>query len=466
MSSICVVGAGYVGLVTAACFAKLGHDVTCVDVNAGRVAAINQDRLPVREPHLDALWRRSRRQERLRGTTEYAAAVPGRGFIFICVDTPAGSDGSADLRSVVDAAVSIAGHLGPDERPVVALKSTVPVGTAELVAGILAGRRPLGAVPPVVSNPEFLREGQAVADFLRPARVVIGAGDAVAAQAVADLYAPLGRPAVFCDNRTAELIKYASNAFLATKVSFVNELAELCESYGVDVTDVARAIGMDPRIGRPYLDAGLGWGGSCLPKDLAALVSMAAARGVASPLLSAVVDVNRRQPQRVVQRLRRLLGSLEGRTVAVWGLTFKPDCNDLRGSQALALIRLLEEEGCRVRAYDPAAMEAAAPLLPGVALTADPYEAASGSDAVVLATAWPEFAAVDFGRLAGLVRRPVIIDGRNSLPAGEVLRAGFTYVGMGRHAEAVRPAHDAGRGAAVAEPPFLATPGRSGGRVS
>ncbi|HEY8491269.1 MAG TPA: UDP-glucose/GDP-mannose dehydrogenase family protein [Dehalococcoidia bacterium] len=465
MSNICVVGAGYVGLVTAGCFARLGHQVTCVDVNPQRVEDVNRDRLPVREPHLDALWRRSRRQGRLRATTDYARAVPGAAFIFVCVDTPAGGDGRADLRRVVEAAGSIAAHLPAGAAPVVALKSTVPVGTAELVRDVLAACRPAGPVPPVVSNPEFLREGHAVSDFLRPARVVVGAADEAAARAVAALYEPLRRPVLFCDNRTAELIKYASNAFLATKVSFINEIAELCESYGVDVTDVARAIGMDARIGGAYLDAGLGWGGSCLPKDLAALVAMAGAREVASPLLSAVVEVNRRQPQRVVQRLRDLLGSLDGRTVAVWGLTFKPDCNDLRGSQALALIRLLEEQGCRVRAYDPAGMPAAAPLLPGVALAPDAYEAAAGADAVVLATAWAEFRSLDFVRVAGLVRRPLLIDGRNCLPVEAVLGAGFTYIGMGRHAEPVRPV-EVGVPPELRELAFPAAPSRPGRRLS
>ena len=432
MSRICIVGAGYVGLVSAASFAKLGHDVTCLEVDAGKVASIRRSQLPIKEPHLRPLWQHYQRTATLRVTSDYEEAVPGSDFIFLCVGTPSGRNGTVDLRAVVGAAAGVIEQLRAADRPIIAIKSTVPVGTAELVEAIVAGQRRRDRAPQVVSVPEFLREGHAVDDFLQPSRVVIGARDGEAARRVAELFGGLDCPVVFCDSRTAELIKYTSNAFLATKISFINEIAELCESYDVDVAKVAEAVGMDPRIGDAYLGAGLGWGGSCLPKDLAALVRMASVQGVSNGLLSSVGRVNKRQPRLIVDKLRRLLGSLDGVTIAVWGLTFKPDCDDIRESPALSLIRLLLKQGCTVRAYDPVAMGPVSSLFPKVSYGADPYEAAAGSDAIVLATAWREFQTLDFRRLRRLVRRPVLLDGRNSLPVEEAAKAGFTLVGVGR----------------------------------
>jgi len=432
MSRIAVVGAGYVGLVTAAALAKLGHDVTCVDVDLEKVASIKANRLPIEEPDLRPLWRHYQRRSTLRMTSDYMQGVRGSDFVFLCVGTPPGRNGSVNLLHLVSATAATMEALAPEEHPILVIKSTVPVGTAELVTAILAQFRPPAERPPVVSNPEFLREGHALEDFLRPTRVIIGSADEAAAQRVAELYAPLNAPVVFCGSRTAELIKYASNAFLATKISFINEFAELSESVDVDVTRVAEVLGLDPDVGPDYLGAGLGWGGSCLPKDLAALIRMAGVHEVSNRLLTAVQKVNDRQPRLVVSKLRRLLGHLDGRTVAVWGLAFKPDCNDTRESPALALIRLLQRQGCRVNSYDPMVALPAPKRRSSLTACSDPYAAAAGADAIVVATAWREFQAVDFQRLRQLVRHPIVVDGRNCLPIEEAEKAGFIYVGVGR----------------------------------
>jgi len=449
MNKIAVVGAGYVGLVTAAALAKLGHDVTCVDVDLQKVKAIKANRLPIEEPDLKPLWRRYQRRSTLRMTADYAEAVRDSDFVFLCVGTPPGRNGSVNLLHLISATAATMESLTPEERPILVIKSTVPVGTAELVTAILAQFRPPADRPSVVSNPEFLREGHALEDFLRPTRVLIGSADESAARRVAELYAPLDTPIVFCNSRTAELIKYASNAFLATKISFINEFAELSESFGVDVTRVAEVLGLDPDVGPDYLGAGLGWGGSCLPKDLAALTRMAAVHEVSNRLLTAVQKVNDRQPRLVVSKLRRLLGHLDGRTVAVWGLAFKPDCDDTRDSPALALIKLLQRQGCRVNAYDPVVALTVPSRRSSLTVCSDPYAAAAGADAIVLATAWREFQAVDFQRLRRLVRNPLVVDGRNCLPIDEVEKAGFTYAGVGR----------SGSARASATPSTLASPG-------
>ncbi len=429
---ISVVGAGYVGLTAAACLAKLGHDVICLDVDLQKVADIKANRLPIKEPHLNALWRHYQRRSTLRVTADYAEAVRGRDFIFFCVGTPAGRNGSVNLRYLHSAVSGTMESLGPEERPVFVMKSTVPMGTAEQITALAQRYRPHGELPAVVSNPEYLREGQTVQDFLKPPCVVIGSADEAAANQVAELYAPLKAPIVFCSSRSAELAKYASNAFLAMKISFINEIAELCESYSVDVTKVSEVLGMDPRIRRAYLGAGLGWGGSCFPKDLAALTRMAAAQDVPGRLVAAVRRVNDRQPRLVIAKLRRLLGSLSGRPVAVWGLAFKPNCDDTRDSPALKLIQLLQRQGCRVKAYDPVAILPPGGRYSSVTVCADAYEAASRVDAVVVATAWPEFRGLDFRRLRRLVRQPLLVDARNCLALEEVEKAGFTYLSLGR----------------------------------
>ncbi len=429
--AITVVGGGYVGLITSACFTRLGHQVYCLEIDHARAEALQDDRLPIKEPGLAEIWERGRASGLLNVTRSYREAMKNSGFVFLAVGTPAKANGSVDLRQVISAIRSAATNSDEGEAPVIVLKSTVPPGTAELVAEVWREYRP-DDEPRVVSNPEFLREGQAVFDFMRPARIVVGAAERETAELVGALYEKLRRPVIYTSSRAAEMIKYASNAFLCTKVSFINELAALCEEIGVDVVDVGEALGMDPRIGSSYLDAGLGWGGSCLPKDIGGLIWSASRMGVHTPVLSAAVKINKRQVRLAAARLESLIGDLNGKTIAVWGLAFKPNCDDIRESPALALVRQLAEYGSNVRAYDPVAMDEAAKLFPEVEYCAGPYEAAAGADAIVLATAWSQFGSLDFDRLRELVRRPLILDGRNFLAGEAATDAGFIYVGIGR----------------------------------
>jgi UDPglucose 6-dehydrogenase len=431
MNAITVIGGGYVGLIASAGFARLGHDVFCLEIDRERADALREDRLPIKEPGLIELWERGRESGRLQVTDSYRKAIRESAFVFLAVGTPSKSNGSVDMRQVVSAVRSTARYAREDALPTIVLKSTVPPGTAELAADVWREHRD-GEELRVVSNPEFLREGQAVFDFMRPNRIVIGSDDREVAEAVGALYEGLHRPIVYTSNRAAEMIKYASNAFLCTKVSFINELAALCEEIGVDVRQVSDALGMDPRIGNSYLEAGLGWGGSCLPKDIGGLIWSASRLGVHTPVLSSAVKINKRQIRLVAARLESLIGDLTGKTIAVWGLAFKPNCDDIRESPALALIRLLGQYGCRVRAYDPLAMEETSRLFPDVEYCAGPYEAATGADAIVLATAWSHFQSQDFERLRALVKRPLIIDGRNALDGEAATNAGFIYAGIGR----------------------------------
>jgi len=433
MARICVVGAGHVGLVTAGCLAELGHDVTCIEIDPGRVDAVRKNMLPVAEPQLDDLWEIHQRTSRLQITGWSRGLVAGQQFIFLCVDTPSAGDGSPDVTDLFDAAESIRHGLAIDDAPDIVIKSTVPVGTGSQLETFLNHGRSNSSFMRVVSNPEFLREGHGVQDYLSPSRVVIGSADEAASLRVAHLYEPLDCPKILCDSRTAELIKYASNAFLATKVSFINEIALLCEGYGASVDEVARGVGMDPRIGSEYLSAGLGWGGHCLPKDMRALLWMARERHLPSPLLAAVHDVNERQPKVMLSKLETVLGNIEGATIAVWGITYKPDCADVRSSRSVEFLKLLVERGCRVRVYDPAA-DPASVALDDALVCEDPYQAADGADAVVLTTAWKEFAAVDFARLRRLMRRAFLVDARNALNPDTLGAAGFIYVGVGRGA--------------------------------
>lgn len=422
------------GLVASACFANLGHRVTTVECDAGKVECIRAHRLPIREPGLAELWERHQSAGRLRITSDYEEAIRGCQFVFIAVGTPPRPDGSVDLDQVFEAARGVARSLrrNGSTAPLVVLKSTVPVGTAEAVSQLLEEHTEGGQAPAVVSNPEFLQEGRAVEDFLNPARVIIGSRSEAAAQAVAALYEPLERPIVLCDSRTAEMIKYVSNAFLATKISFINEVASLAERLGVDIVQVSQAVGMDERIGSAYLGTGLGWGGSCLPKDLKALLRSADELRVNAPLLRSVLAVNQRQPASILFRLESLLGDLSGRAVAVWGLTFKPDCDDVRDSPAIELARLLASRGADVRAYDPVGMEASRKILAGVEYCPDALRAASGCDAVILATAWRDFAEVNLDQLAAVMRGRVFVDARNVMRSDDVVRRGFTYVSVGR----------------------------------
>ena len=431
MSNICVIGTGYVGLVTGICFADLGNHVVCLDVDQKRIDGLKNNIMPIYEPGLEQLTIQNVQAGRLSFTTDYHEALEGMEFAFIAVGTPSGVEGEADLQYVRAAAESIAENINT---PVVVVnKSTVPVGTGDWVADVIRKKRagkPLDFK--VVSNPEFLREGSAINDFMSPDRVVLGSMDKGAAQQVARLYSSLRCPILITDLRTAEMIKYASNAFLATRISFINEIANMCEEMGADVREVAQGMGLDKRIGHAFLDAGLGWGGSCFPKDVKALAHMAVLNGTHPQLLQAVMEINRNQRRRAVLKLRKALGGLNEKVVGVLGLSFKPNTDDVRDAPALEVIRLLENEGATVKVYDPQAMEVAAPYIKKAIFCDDPYCAVTDVDALVLATEWNEFKQLDFPRIRSLMRNPVILDGRN-LWDGEALRAmGFTYFGIGR----------------------------------
>ena len=431
MSKLCVVGTGYVGLVTGACFADLGNEVTCLDVDEERISKLNQCVMPIYEPGLEQLVSQNAKARRLHFTTDYAAALKDAEIIFIAVGTPSGVDGEADLQYVRQAAENIADLV--DHAVIIVNKSTVPVGTGDWVADIIKKRR--GGRPlefSVVSNPEFLREGSAIQDFMYPDRVVLGSLDENAAAKVAELYSPLRTTVLITDLRTAEMIKYASNAFLATRISFINEIANMCEELGADVRMVARGMGMDKRIGSAFLDAGLGWGGSCFPKDVKALAHMAVLHGTHPQLLQAVMEINRNQRRRVVVRLRKALGGLNDRVIGVLGLSFKPNTDDIREAPALEVIHLLENEGAIVKAYDPQAMKNAAAVLPRVQLCKGPYEVADGADALILATEWNEFKQLDFEKIYSLMRTPILLDGRNQWDDVRLRAMGFTYFGIGR----------------------------------
>lgn len=433
MTPICVVGGGgYVGLGYAVALAELGHHVVGLDIDATRVERLNRGDSPIYEAGLPEMLRRNLDEDRLRFTTDYADAVPGSDVVFLCTGTPSLSDGEADLRQVRAAAASIGTHLQPGTSTIIVNKSTMPVGTAELVVGIVAEHAPREARFAVISNPEFLREGRVLHDILHPDRVVLGGDSDQALETVAALYEPLGAPIMRTDHRSAELIKYAANAFLATKISFINDIARLCERLGADVMVVAEGIGADERIGPRFLHAGIGFGGSCFPKDVGALTRMAEGAGLHPGLLRSVLEINREAQRRFVTRADELLGGLDGREIGVWGLSFKEGTDDLRDSPAVEVVEMLVERGAAVRAHDPAALANAASRLPGIMLRGDPYEAATGADAVALCTPWPEYAAIDFGRLKRVMRGDLLLDGRNMLDATTVEAAGLRYVGIGR----------------------------------
>ena len=430
MAHVTIIGAGYVGLVTAVCFAEEGHRVTCVEAAEERVSALRQGALPIQEPRLDELWNRHLSSGSLEITGDYGEGLRGSDFVFICVGSPSLPDGRADLGEVLAAARGIA--FFAEGSPIAVLKSTVPVGTAARVAEVLNAERSNGEWIRVVSNPEFLREGEAVDDFMHPDRLILGASDQEAAAAVASLYRSVACPVLVCDNATAEMVKYASNAFLATKISFINEIVSLCEPMGVDVRRVAQGMGMDHRIGPHLLEAGLGWGGSCLPKDTKALVAMAEDARLTAPLLSGVMAVNSGLPRQATDRLKALLGRLAHRTVTVWGLTFKPGTDDLRESPSLALLELLVSEECDVRAYDPMVSRDGPTPVSGVTYCGDPYEASRGADAIVLATAWKEFLSLDMSRVLEGMKGRVFFDGRNAFADQNLCELGFLYLGIGR----------------------------------
>ncbi len=433
MSKICVIGTGYVGLVTGTCFADLGNDVVCMDVDNNRIERLKEGKMPIYEPGLEQLVLQNVRAGRLTFTTDYDVALKDAEIAFIAVGTPSGEEGEADLQFVRSAAETIADRV--NHSIVVVNKSTVPVGTGDWVADIIKKRNGNDGLEfIVVSNPEFLREGSAIIDFMNPDRVVLGSTDRNAAAKVAQLYITLRCPILITDLRTAEMIKYASNAFLATRISFINEIANMCEELGADVREVAVGMGYDKRIGNAFLDAGLGWGGSCFPKDVKALAHMAVLRGTHPQLLQAVMEINRNQRRRVVYKLRRALGRLDEKVIGILGLSFKPNTDDIRDAPALEVIHLLQNEGAVIRAYDPQAMDNARQVLQRVTLCKNPYEVAEGADAIVLATEWNEFKQIDFDRLRNLMRQPIIMDGRNAWDPDHLRSIGFTYFGVGRGA--------------------------------
>ena len=432
MREICVIGVGYVGLVTGACLADLGNHVVCLNRDREKCDDLKRGILPIYEPGLEEIVQRNNEAGRLHFTTSYDEAMEHATFVFIAVGTPSGDSGEADLASVEAAATDVARRI---HQPVIIInKSTVPIGTGDWMADTVRQHMPDGDIPfSVVSNPEFLREGSAVYDWMNPDRVVLGSTDRDAAERVAELYYPLHAETIITDLRTAEMIKYASNAFLATKISFINEMANVCEVLGADVKEVARGMGTDHRISPHFLGAGIGWGGSCFPKDVKALAHMAATHGTHPQMLRAVMAINYDQRKRFVTKLRDVLGGLRGKTVGVLGLSFKPDTDDMRDAPSVEIINLLRYEGAEVRAYDPVATDNARRIL-GDAVTycQDPYQVAQGADALLLVAEWNEFKQLNMERVKALMRQPVLLDGRNIYDPQRMRNLGFTYRGVGR----------------------------------
>jgi UDPglucose 6-dehydrogenase len=429
--NICVVGTGYVGLVTGAVFADLGNDVMCVDNDRAKIASLQARRMPIYEPGLEEMVSRNVEDGRLSFTTDLASGVRHSDVIFIAVGTPPRDSGATDLSQVEAVAAEIARAM--DRYKVVVNKSTVPVGTGEFVREVITRHQPKPIEFDVVSNPEFLREGSAIEDTLRPDRIVIGAPTQQVAMTLVELYAPLERPMIITDLPSAEVIKYASNAFLAAKIAFINAIANICEAAGADVSQVMKGMGLDSRIGTQFLQPGLGYGGSCFPKDVDSLIHTAARLGYDFKLLRSVVEINKERAQHLVDMMQKTLGPLDDRTIAVLGLAFKPNTDDMREAKSLEVIRLLTAAGAQVRTYDPVAMDNARPLVPdGVVFSDSAYDAADGADAIALLTEWNEFKFLNLERLRKLLRRPMIFDGRNLYEPERMRRLGFEYYSIGR----------------------------------
>jgi UDPglucose 6-dehydrogenase len=449
MRRIAVIGAGYVGLVTAACLSELGNDVVCADSDAAKIDRLASGVLPFYEPSLGEIVTRNASAGRLSFTTETADAVRAGSIIFIAVGTPMGAGGQADLSYVCEAAREVGAALhGPQ---IVVSKSTVPVESGSRIASIVRESSSSGAPVRFVSNPEFLREGSAVADFLRPDRIVIGTSDSEAVAVMRELYAPLNAPFVVTDIRTAEMIKYAANAFLAVKIGFANEVANICERVGAEAPEVMTGIGLDARIGARFLNPGLGWGGSCFGKDVQSLLHTAREYGYQSRLLEAALEVNRAQRQLAIQKLQEKLYILKGRTIALLGLAFKPETDDLRDAPSLQIAERLLQMGARVKVYDPIAMQACREIHPALRVQyCESAEAAvQDADALVLVTEWKQFARLDLRGLAQRMARAILVDGRNQFDPETARRAGFDYCGIGRpqraarHNDAREPVHSA-----------------------
>jgi UDPglucose 6-dehydrogenase len=431
MRNIAVAGTGYVGLSTGTCFADMGNNVTCIDISEEKIAMLQRGESPIYEPGLNEMIVRNMKAGRLHFTTSYEEALKDAEFIFICVGTPSGVDGEADLQYVRMAAESVARTM--THSLIVINKSTVPVGTGDWVADIIRRSQPEPIDFAVVSCPEFTREGSAIYDFMNPDRVVVGSRSPEAAEKVAQLHLPLRTRIIMTDLRTAEMIKYASNAFLATKISFINEIAVICEKLGADVQEVAEGMGYDRRIGAQFLNAGLGYGGSCFPKDVKALEHMALVHGSHPALLRAVIDINRDMRRWAVYNLRELLGGkLDGKRIGLMGLAFKPNTDDIREAPALEIAHMLRNEGALVSGYDPVAMNNVARIDKHIRLTEDAYDLADGADALLVCTEWNEFKQLDLSRLRDVMARPIVVDGRNIYEPERMETFGFTYRGVGR----------------------------------
>jgi len=430
MSAIAVVGTGYVGLTSAACFAELGHDVTGVDIDEAKVAILKEGRPTIYEPGLQEIMSRGIAAGRLRFTTSYDQAIAEADFVFLAVGTPMGRRGEADLIFIKQASKSIAAAMR--KTLTIVNKSTVPIGTGNIVARIV-GENLQSEIPfQVVSNPEFLREGSAIQDFMHPDRLVFGSHHLPAAQGVAALYSKLDTKILITDLHSAEMIKYASNAFLATRISFINEIARICERVDADVKVVSEGMGMDRRIGPLFLDAGIGYGGSCFPKDVKALARMAETLGYHPELLDAVMEINLDQRTMVVEKLREVLGGLRDQEIGILGLAYKPNTDDVREAPAIDVIEHLQQRGARIRAYDPKAMPVLKRTMNSIRYCEDAYAVADGADALLIVTEWDEFRALDMDRLKRVMRRPVIVDGRNIYDPLVMREHGFVYRGVGR----------------------------------
>ncbi|MBV9210311.1 MAG: UDP-glucose/GDP-mannose dehydrogenase family protein [Acidobacteria bacterium] len=430
---IAVIGTGYVGLVTGACFAEFGVDVTCVDVDAEKIARLSDGIIPIYEPGLEQLVAKNTHAGRLHFTTDLKSGIEQGLVIFLAVGTPPQANGSPDMKYIDAAALSIAEHMNGYK--VIVTKSTVPVGNGERLRKLIRENQKTRTNFGIVSNPEFLREGAAINDFMRPDRVVIGSRDEEAVAIMRDLYRPLfliETPFVVTSLEAAELTKYAANAFLATKISFINEIANLCDRVGCDVHDVARAIGMDRRIGNKFLHPGPGYGGSCFPKDTSALASVAREFGTDSLIVDAVMEVNRRQRAAMIEKVEKLIGETSGKTIAVLGLSFKPETDDMREAPSIEIIQGLEKRGANIRAYDPAAMNEARKCLPDIFYAEDEYDAVTGADALIFMTEWNQFRALNMERVKTLMRTPKIADLRNIYEPEDMRELGFDYVGVGR----------------------------------
>ncbi len=431
MRKLCVIGTGYVGLVNGACFADMGNRVVCVDTDESKIALLNEGVVPIYEPGLESLIHKNMSAGRLSVTTSCEEDIGDSDFVLVCVGTPPAPDNRVDLGYMRQAYMDVASTL--DETfPIMVNKSTVPPGTAEAMRELMTQLLNESRCPAIVSNPEFLREGHAVHDFMNPSRVIVGADDPWAAEAVADLYEPLNVPILKTSVRTAEMVKLVSSSFLAAKISFINEIASICEETGIDVEEVVQGVGLDPRIGKDFLRAGPGYGGSCLPKDIGMLNQFAVDEGRDVALLDSVIDVNKKQPLRLVDKLAELLGTLQGSRVALLGLSFKAGTDDIRFSPALSLLQEMQARGATVKAYDPKAKQNAMRIMPEIEYAGDPYECVEGCDALVIATEWEEFKDLDLKRIKASMNGSVVLDTRNVIDPAEAEKSGLVYRGVGK----------------------------------